>query len=410
MKALHAADLHLDSPLRGLARYESAPLAELRSATRRAYDNLIETALDEEVALLLLAGDIFDGDWTHYSSGVHFVTGLLKLREARIRVVAIAGNHDAASKITKTLRLPDNVTMLHSRTPQTWREEQLGVAVHGQSYAQPAITENLCVGYPAPLPGLINIGLLHTSADGRPGHEHYAPCSVETMMNRGYDYLGLGHVHTREVLCEQPPIIFPGVLQGRGIRETGPKGATLVEFEDGHLRHEHRVLDVVRWESVQVDATGALDLDDVCGRTVAAVRDAAHRADGRLLAAHLRITGSCDAHARLVTDHQRTHHEMLLAAAEGAGPQVWLQATTIETAPQSGISAGDDAVGELVAEVEEIMASETGVIELGKVLRPLADALPVSVLQEFNPSDPAVLRGLMEQVRTSLPAALTRRG
>ena len=123
MRAFHAADIHLDSPLRGLALYEDAPVDELRSATRRAFDNLIEAAIDEEVDLLLLAGDVFDGDWLHYSSGAHFARQMLRLRDAEIRVVSVAGNHDAASKITKSLRLPDNVTVLSARRPGTWRDD-----------------------------------------------------------------------------------------------------------------------------------------------------------------------------------------------------------------------------------------------------------------------------------------------
>ena len=63
MKFLHAADFQLDSPLRGLERYEGAPVEEIRSATRHAFDNLVELAIDEEVGCVLLAGDLYDGDW-----------------------------------------------------------------------------------------------------------------------------------------------------------------------------------------------------------------------------------------------------------------------------------------------------------------------------------------------------------
>jgi exonuclease SbcD len=408
MRAFHAADIHLDSPLRGLSRYEDAPVADLRSATRRAFDNLIDAAIDEDVDLLLLAGDVFDGDWLHYSSGAHFARQMLRLRDAEVRVVSIAGNHDAASKITKSLRLPDNVAVLGARRPETWRDDDLGVAVHGQSYAEPAVTRDLCVGYPAPIAGVINIGLLHTSADGRPGHERYAPCTVESLVNRGYDYFALGHVHAREVLSFDPPVVFCGALQGRGLREIGPKGATLIEFDDGRVDHEHRVLDVVRWEVVEVDAAGCADRDEVCGRVAAAIRDAAGAADGRLLAARVAIVGATDAHGQLRGDSERLDHEVVLAAAEGAGSQVWVQGTVVQTtSARPRISAGDDAVGELVGELEEIMASEASITELGKVLESLAGALPVAVLDEFNPTDPDVLRSLMQDVRESLPLALT---
>src|ERR1700681_439194 len=100
MKLLHAADLHIDSPMVGLLAYEEAPAEELRLATRLALTNLIDTALEEDVNAVLLAGDIFDGDWPHYGTGVHFVSEMARLREANIPVVIVAGNHDASSKLT----------------------------------------------------------------------------------------------------------------------------------------------------------------------------------------------------------------------------------------------------------------------------------------------------------------------
>src|SRR5690349_16787907 len=100
-KFLHAADVHLDSPLKGLARYEGAPADEIRGATRRAFDNLVELAIQEEAAFLLLAGDLYDGDWKDYNTGLFFVSRMRRLEEAGIPVFLISGNHDAASQITR---------------------------------------------------------------------------------------------------------------------------------------------------------------------------------------------------------------------------------------------------------------------------------------------------------------------
>src|SRR6266511_4052139 len=101
MKFVHAADLHLDSPLRGLARYEGAPLQAIRGATRRAFENLIDLCLEEGAAFLLLAGDIFDGNWRDYSTGLFFAAQLSRLKATGIPVVLVRGNHDAESRITK---------------------------------------------------------------------------------------------------------------------------------------------------------------------------------------------------------------------------------------------------------------------------------------------------------------------
>lgn len=411
MKLLHSADLHLDSPMRGLVVYDSAPIDQLRLATRVALGNLVDAAVEEQVDAVLLAGDIFDGDWPHYGTGVHFVSEMGRLREAGIPVVIVTGNHDAESKLTKSLRLPGNVRMLDTRKPQTVTFEDIGLAVHGQGYATPAVLEDLSIGYPAPAAGMLNVGLLHTSADGRPGHERYAPCSVSALAQRGYDYWALGHVHHREVLHADPPIVFPGNVQGRGLRETGPKGATLIELrEDGTISFEHRVLDCVRWDLITVDAAGCADRDAVCERVASAVRQSAGDAGDRLLAARLKIAGMTDAHRALVADVERLRYEVIAAAADVAAQQVWIESVALDTTASHELAhGGDDAVGELIQELEELSGEDGSIGELLAPLAPLADALPASVLANFDPRDAETVRELMADVSRSLPVALLER-
>ncbi|MGI8557759.1 MAG: metallophosphoesterase family protein [Solirubrobacteraceae bacterium] len=408
MKLLHAADLHLDSPMRGLVAYEEAPVDDLRLATRVALGNLVDAAVDEAVDAVLLAGDIFDGDWPHYGTGVHFVAEMGRLREAGIPVVLVTGNHDAESKLTKSLRLPDNVRVLDTRRPETVTFEELGLAVHGQGYATPAVLEDLSARYPPPIPDLINVGLLHTSADGRPGHERYAPCSVGALAARGYSYWALGHVHQREVLHADPAIVFPGNLQGRGLRETGAKGATLIELgHDGTIRFEHRVLDCVRWELISIDAGGCAARDDVCERVATAVRKSSHDAGDRLLAARVVIAGVTDAHSALVADDERLLYDVVAAAADVAGERAWIEGVKVQTTASRELAhGGDDAVGELIQELEELAGSEGSMTELVDALAPLAKVLPAAVLAEFDPTDPETVRALMADVSRSLPVAL----
>lgn len=411
MKLLHAADLHLDSPMRGLVAYDEAPVGELRLATRLALGNLVDAAVDEAVDAVLLAGDIFDGDWPHYGTGVHFVAEMGRLREAGIPVVVVTGNHDAESKLTKSLRLPTNVRLLDTRKPETVTFEDLGLAVHGQGYATPAVLDDLSAGYPPPIPDLINVGLLHTSADGRPGHERYAPCSVGALAARGYSYWALGHVHQREVLHADPPIVFPGNLQGRGLRETGPKGATLIELgHDGTITLEHRVLDCVRWALICVDAQGCAQRDEVCERVATAVRTISREAGDRLLAARIVIGGVTGAHSALVADDERLLYDVVAATADIAGERVWIEGVKIETtAPHELAHSGDDAVGELIKELEELTRSEHAMTELMESLAPLARVLPPAVLAEFDPANPDSVRELLADVSRSLPVALLER-
>ncbi|HET9931307.1 MAG TPA: DNA repair exonuclease, partial [Polyangiaceae bacterium] len=253
MKFVHAADLHIDSPLRGLERYQGAPVEIIRGATRRAVEHLVDLCLEEGVKLLVLCGDLYDGDWKDYSTGLFFCQQMARLREADVVVAWIRGNHDAASRLTQHLRPTDNVHELSHARPITLEREIDGVSValHGQGFSKAKVTEDLTDRYPAPVSGAFNLGLLHTALDGREGHDAYAPCRVESLINKGYDYWALGHVHQREQVNREPWIIFPGNLQGRHARETGKKGATLVTVSGGRVTEvEARALDEVRWAHV----------------------------------------------------------------------------------------------------------------------------------------------------------------
>src|ERR1035437_9521159 len=142
-KFLHAADIHLDSPLRGIARYEGMPVDDIRLATRRAFDNLVRLAIDERVRFVLLAGDLYDGDWKDTSTGMFFASRMTRLREAGIPVFLLAGNHDAANRMTKSLRLPQNVSVFAARQPETKLLPEGDVAIHGQGFSNQSVFDNL---------------------------------------------------------------------------------------------------------------------------------------------------------------------------------------------------------------------------------------------------------------------------
>ena len=70
---VHTADIHLDSPLKGLAGLEGSAAERIRAATREAFDNLVGQAIDEEVSFFIIVGDLYDGDWRDYQTGLFFV-------------------------------------------------------------------------------------------------------------------------------------------------------------------------------------------------------------------------------------------------------------------------------------------------------------------------------------------------
>jgi exonuclease SbcD len=413
VKLVHAADLHIDSPLRGLARYEGAPVDQLRNATRRALENLVELCLQEQAGLLLLAGDIFDGDWRDYSTGLFFAAQMARLRQAGIEVVTLRGNHDAQSQISRDLRLPENVQELSTRKPQTLIFEQLGVAVHGQGFGRREVPEDLAASYPKPTAGLFNIGLLHTSLTGRPGHEPYAPTSLPVLRNKGYDYWALGHVHAREVVCEDPFVVFPGNLQGRHAREPGPKGATLITLQDGRVRDlRHEVLDAVRWCVCEVDASGSADGHELVERVQAALAAEAVGAGGRLLAARVLLRGTTRAHPELVGDPERWRAQLeacALSVTEGA---VWLEQVQFGTrGPLDGarLAERDDALGQLAATLEALERDPAALAELSAVFTDLERKLPREAREGEDGvrlDDAAFFASVLPEVRELLLARL----
>lgn len=354
----HAADIHLDSPLRGLAVHESSAAERIRTAARDALDQLVGAAIDEQAAFLVIAGDIYDGDWRDYKTGLFFVNQMGRLNRAGIPVYLLHGNHDAASQITKRLELPENVHVFSARKPETFRLEKIDAALHGQSFRQRSVTENLVPDYPPPISGAFNIGVLHTGLGGMGGHENYAPCSLDDLINKGYDYWALGHIHQANVLRERPHIVFPGNLQGRHARETGAKGARLVTVADGEIADDAFVpCDVVRWAVVPVAVNGAGGMDEVAGRVRQALESAvAEQADGRLLACRVILTGRTELYARLLASEEQTLAEARAAALGLSGGSAWVEKVKIEAEPaaaeQSAAERGD-AVGELLRMLPE---------------------------------------------------------
>lgn len=409
LKFVHAADIHLDSALRGLERYEGAPVDEIRSATRRAFDNLIELAIDEEVDFVLLAGDLYDGDWKDYNTGLYFIERMGRLRESGIRVFMVAGNHDAASQITKHLRLPDNVMMFATRTPERVVLEDLSVAIHGQGFATPAVTEDLSQAYPQGDPQLFNIGLLHTCLDGKPGHEPYAPCTVDGLRSKGYQYWALGHVHRREEISRDPWIVFPGNTQGRHIRETGSKGCTLVSVDNGEVSEvTHCGLDVLRWSLCEVDVNDSETVDDVYEQVREALQQTLDSAEGRPVAARLVLQGASAAHSHIHAEIEHWTQEYRALAAGLGGAGIWLEKVSLKTQPSisvDSILARDDALGGLLRGIQDMELDDTALAELANEVSALRQKLPAEILSgedRYDPTDPQQLKEVLEDIKELL--------
>ena len=391
-KFIHTADIHLDSPQHNLDRYEGAPVDEFRHATRRAFENLVQLALSEKVAFVLIAGDLFDGDWKDYNTGLFFVAQMARLRDAGIQVFIVAGNHDAANKITKTLRLPDNVKTFPTEYPATFRMQEINVAVHGQSFAAPAVKKDLSAGYPKVDSGFFNIGLLHSCLTGREGHEPYAPCSPEGLRGKGYDYWALGHVHQSERVPGEPPIVFSGNLQGRHARETGPKGCMLV--------------------SVAGSESG-YDMLDFFGRRLVELLD---ENEGLPMAVRVHIEGETQACDEVLADLERWSNEIRSSALEIGNGRVWVEKVNFKLTPPASVKRlkhAEGAIDELLKLFDELAAEPDSRVRLATELSDLGKKLPRELKEGADAvrfDDPDWLREMLDQVRPMLIRRLLKKG
>ncbi len=389
LKFLHTADIHLDSPLRGLDRYEGAPAEEIRGASRVALTNLVDLAIRERVAFVVIAGDLYDGDWRDFNTGLCFVREMVRLREAEIPVFGVFGNHDAASKITRDLRLPENVQFFSTDAAESMRVEAFDVVLHGQSFQDRCTKIDLAKNYPAAESGCFNLGILHTSMTGREGHASYAPCSETCLRDSGYDYWALGHIHTRDVMPGTPTIAFPGNIQGRHIGETGPKGCLVVEVADNRVvTPRFEPLDVMRWESVDVTVDVDDQKADVLDRVESQLQEVVDESAGRLVATRVVLRGSANIATDLAANPRGWTADIRSLALDVARDGLWIEKVSNKTslpAQVANMSADDTPLAELLATVGELLAAgdideqlQGSIADLrNKLPRELESAMPV---------------------------------
>ncbi len=414
---IHAADIHLDSPLKGLAQYEGAPVDEIRGASRRALANLVDLAIERQVDFVLIAGDLYDGDWKDHNTGLYFVSQIVKLRDAGIGVYIISGNHDAASKMTKSLPLPrnpndTNILLSHTR-PETVLLEDLGVAIHGRGFSSPKVPENVVDRYPERSSGLYNIGILHTSLDseGHSEHSRYAPCKITDLSSKGYDYWALGHIHQRNVRHTEPLVVYPGNIQGRHIRETGERGCIVVSVDDeGQSVVEFQPLDVFRWEVCRVAVGEAAITEDIVDLFASELTQIMDRHEGIPLGVRVMLTGRCNVHQQLVTDPTQWTSQLRATALDVSGGNVWIEKLKLQTAPvesQDSV-AMDGPLAALSEFVDLLRTDDDHLSSVSDQLDQLRRKLPDEVKRGTDavPLDAEQLRELLDDVQPLLVGQL----
>ncbi len=404
---IHAADLHLDSPLTGLEKYEGAPVDEIRLATRAALENLVQLAIEREVDFVLIAGDIYDGDWKDHNTGLFFAKQMIRLKNEGIPVFGISGNHDATNKMTRSVKLPENVHWFSHRRAETKKLDDLGVAIHGRSFANQAEMNNLAREYPDQVRGMFNIGLLHTSLEGSSEHATYAPCSLDDLRSRGYDYWALGHIHTRQVVSEDPFVVFPGNPQGRHIREPDRKGVYLVSVDErGNAELEFCPTDVMQWKICTIAVDGVKQYEtDLHGCISDALSSLVEESDGDLMAVRLLIEGRTELSNRLHSQHEQLTGEVRSIALDVGSGNLWIEKIKVLTRPEADRASieMEGPLAEIEATCKAIASDNDELKRLESELEPLKKKLPSELLKGADAlklDDSAWLREMLEQAQS----------
>jgi DNA repair exonuclease SbcCD nuclease subunit len=401
---VHAADIHLDSPLRSLA-LRSPDLADLiGNATRRAFVAIIDLCLTEQVDALLLAGDLYDGDQTSMKTAGFLGAQLRRLNEAGIKVFIIRGNHDALSRITKELTFPeDQVKVFGGRAEAVEVESAKGLAVviHGLSFARPQAPESLLPRFKPPVEGAANIALLHTSLAGAMGHDPYAPCALADLDAAGFDYWALGHIHQRAVWQGRCTVVMPGMPQGRDINEAGAKSATLVTIaDDRSVQVEERLTSIAQFEPVPVDLKGIDDWRDMLGAITRSLQRTRANVASEHFVARLRLSGATPLAWRLRADRALLQEDATNQALDIG--KTWIEKIEIDCEPPQADSGTQlDPVSELRRLVSaEVMRSDAYQTEIQAIAEELRGQLPAESRAMLG-ADEAGFRAAVDALATA---------
>ncbi|RTL91452.1 DNA repair exonuclease [Ancylobacter aquaticus] len=409
---VHAADIHLDSPLRSLALRDSDLAGLIGNATRRAFVRIVDLCLEEQVDALLIAGDLYDGDQTSMKTARFLAEQLRRLHEAGIRAFIIRGNHDALSRITKELLLPETVKVFGGRADAVAIDRTPGhfpVAIHGLSFAQPHAPESLIAKYQPPVQDAVNIGLMHTSLAGAPGHDLYAPCSIKDLQATGFRYWALGHVHMRSSTEGACAIVMPGMPQGRDVNEAGVKSVTLVTIDDDHSFHvEERATSIAQFERVSVDATNITEWRDLIAAVTRALEEERSSASSEHLVARLQVTGITPLAWRM-----RRDLDLLKTQADERASVIgscWVEKLEIACrAPGDAVTSAADPLFELHRLIEdEVLESPAFQAELVAMVDELRVQLPQEARDALGADEAAFKAALAQLARDGAETVVAR--
>ncbi len=359
---IHCSDLHIDSPFKGLTSQVPSLAERLRESTFRAFHNIVKLALEEKVDAVLIAGDIFDGEDRSLQAQLKFHRGLLELSRAGIPSFIVHGNHDPSNSWSHTLDWPESTHIFPGNKVERFpviREGETLAWIYGISYPQKEVNENLASQFKKDQEQGFAIGLLHANVGQHPGHDNYAPCSLQDLISKDFDYWALGHVHDFKILRENNPcIVYSGNTQARHLKETGPKGCCLVTLNSNAPANIRFVTtDVVSYRTAKVDVSGLSSINEVLQAVQSQVEELTQESLTREgLVARLILTGRTTIHNELQNPGAaKTLTEEINTFFEGHSPWIIVDLSTQTSGiyDLESLKEGKDFIADLLNLYEE---------------------------------------------------------
>ena len=326
------ADLHLDSPFKGLFGLPEQNLKKIRESTFEAFDKIVHKAVEEKPDFLLIVGDIYDGENRSLQAQRRFQTAMETLFHHNIPVILSYGNHDHLSGSWTRFALPSNVYELPAETSIVQlkiRGQQ--VNVYGFSYGERHVTTAMTDTYPvAQDPSTIHIGMLHGSEASDTTHAVYAPFKKEQLLEKNYHYWALGHIHKRQHLHQHPPIVYPGNIQSRHRKEQGVKGFYDVTLSQTEVDLTFVPTSAVVYNTVEVDCGDIVHANELLTKCEEALAINRQEYGASVVELHL---SNIDEQAASLFEHASVEAwlETIREAEEQVEPMCWVQKLTLDT-------------------------------------------------------------------------------
>lgn len=356
---IHTADLHLDSPFKGISEMNEEISKELTEATFNTFNNIIDACIDKQVDFLLIAGDIYDGADRSLRAQLRVRDGLNRLSKAGIDVYITHGNHDPLNGWSANLDWPKNVHIFNGNSCEEVIVERDGkkiLQIYGISFPTREIKTNLAQKFPKIRKSkkkMYTIGMLHCNVGVDTGHEPYAPCKLKDLTSRNFDYWALGHVHNKTIINENPLIIYPGNPQGLHPKEDGARGCFFIKVDKkGQSTAEFIELDSIRWVVSELSIKSLQSEQDFISKIENTVEQIREKADGRASICRIVLTGRSSLHSTLnrkgVLDDIV---QELRENEEGEKQFVWIESVVNNTNPEidrKSLLKRKDFIGDLV--------------------------------------------------------------